>query len=92
MHMRIDGGPQFRSHFKEFCKERNIKPDPSSPMHPESNGHSEATVKAVKHLYKKEGGNPEDTFCFKTEGATHTTQCLQTGQGDTLPLILNNWI
>ena len=57
--MRIDGGPQFRSHFKEFCKSRNIKPDPSSPMHPESNGHSEATVKAVKHLYKKEGGNWE---------------------------------
>ena len=42
--------------------------------------------------YKKVGGNPEDTFCFKTEGATHTTQCLQTGQGDTLPSILNNWI
>ena len=57
--LRIDGGPQFRSHFKEFCRKRNIKPDPSSPMHPESNGHSEASVKVVKHLFKKEGGNWE---------------------------------
>ena len=30
--------------------------------------------------YKKDGGNTEDTYCFKTEGATHTTECVETGQ------------
>ena len=29
--------------------------------------------------YKKEG-NADDTYCFKTEGATHTTECLDTGE------------
>ena len=28
--------------------------------------------------YKKEG-NAEDTYCFKTQGATHTTECVETG-------------
>ena len=56
---RVDGGPQFRGAFEEFCRKRNIKPDLSSPYHPESNGHAEAAVKAVKYLYKKEGGKWE---------------------------------
>ena len=57
--LRVDGGPQFRGHFEEFCRERNIKPELSSPYHPASNGHSEASVKAVKYIYQKEGGNWE---------------------------------
>ena len=33
--------------------------------------------------YKKEGGNADDTYCFKTEGATHTTECVETGTSTT---------
>ena len=56
---RVDGGPQFRGAFEEFCRKRNIKPELSSPYNPQSNGHAEIAVKAVKYLYKKEGGNWE---------------------------------
>merc|ERR1711936_613530 len=33
--------------------------------------------------YKKDGGNAEDTYCFKTEGVTHTTECVETGSVST---------
>ena len=33
-----------------------------------------------KCAYKKEGGNTEDTYCFRTEGATHSTECVATGE------------
>ena len=37
-HIRTDGGPQFRSEFKEFCTAHRIKHELSSPYNPESNG------------------------------------------------------
>merc|ERR1711981_1559128 len=36
-----------------------------------------------KCAYKKEGGNAENTYCFKTEGASHDTKCTDTGSSTT---------
>ena len=51
--IRTDGGPQFRSEFKEFCKKLNIEHELSSPYNPRSNGLAEAAVKNMKGLLKK---------------------------------------
>ncbi len=58
--IRSDGGPQFRSEFDDFCREKSIIHEKSSPYHLESNGHAEAGVKAVKHLLKKCLASNED--------------------------------
>ena len=57
--IRTDGGPQFRSEFKEFCDDYKIEHEVSSPYHPQSNGHAEAMVKQMKNLLKKQMGNWE---------------------------------
>ena len=49
-HIRTDGGPQFRSEFKEFCTAHGITHELSSPYNPESNGLAEAAVKSLKGL------------------------------------------
>jgi len=51
--MITDGGPQFRSEFKEFCKQHHIIYEPSSAFHPQSNGLAEAGVKRCKSLLEK---------------------------------------
>ena len=56
LHARTDGGPQFRTHFEQYCKAHKIKPETSSPYNPQSNGHAEASVKAVKYLLQKYDG------------------------------------
>eukprot|EP00117_Sycon_ciliatum_P031337 scpid17782/ scgid3606/ Retrotransposable element Tf2 155 kDa protein type 1 len=49
-----DGGPQFSSHkFAEFCKRWQVNHVMSSPHYPQSNGHAEAAVKAMKRLITK---------------------------------------
>jgi transposase InsO family protein len=48
--VRTDGGPQFRTEFKEFCDAHDIKHETSSPYNSQSNGHAEAAVKNMKHL------------------------------------------
>lgn len=48
-----DNGPQFRSEFKAFCQENDIKHVTSSPHNAKSNGLSESAVKQVKHLLQK---------------------------------------
>ena len=50
-----DGGPQFRTEFKEFCEKFNIKHDPSSAYHAQGNGLAESAVKNTKTLLKKLG-------------------------------------
>ena len=50
---RTDGGPQFRGPFNDYCKQKGIVHETSSPYNPRSNGHAEATVKAAKHLILK---------------------------------------
>ena len=49
-HIRTDGGPQFRSEFKDFCASHGIQHEPSSPYNPESNGLAEAAVKNLKSI------------------------------------------
>ena len=54
MRLRTDGGPPFNSHkFKEFLKKWQVRHDLSTPFYPQSNGHSESNVKAMKHLVIK---------------------------------------
>ena len=47
---RTDGGPQFRSEFKEFCAAHGITHELSSPYNPGSNGLGEAAVKNFKRI------------------------------------------
>ncbi len=51
--MRTDGGPQFRGDFVQFCEEKGIIHELSSPYHPESNGLAENAVKTAKMLLQK---------------------------------------
>ena len=51
--IRSDGGPQFRTEFRDWCEERGIVHELSSPYHPESNGHAEVAVREMKHLLDK---------------------------------------
>ena len=48
--IRSDNGPQFRSEFDAFCRDKGIKHETSSPYYPRSNGLAEAAVKTTKHL------------------------------------------
>ena len=48
-----DGGPQFRSDFKDFHHQYGISTDNSSPYHQQSNGQAEAAVKQMKALLRK---------------------------------------
>ena len=50
---RTDGGSQFRGPFDDYCKQKGIVHETSSPYNPRSNGHAEAAVKAAKHLILK---------------------------------------
>ena len=65
---RCDNGPQYISKkFREFLQKWNVKIKPSTPHYPQSNGHAEVTVKAVKHLIAKcnESGNLDtDSFAM----------------------------
>jgi hypothetical protein len=58
--LRSDNGPQYRSEFDEFCKEKNIIHENSSPYNPQSNGLSESAVKQMKFLMKKVNENSNE--------------------------------
>ncbi|XP_068216653.1 uncharacterized protein [Palaemon carinicauda] len=54
LRLRTDGGPQFTSReFADFAERWGVHHITSSPHYPQSNGHAEAAVKAVKHLILK---------------------------------------
>ena len=61
--IRSDGGPQFRSEFEAYCKEKKIAKETSSAYYPQSNGLAEAAVKQMKYLLLKYDGNMRS---FKT--------------------------
>ena len=51
---RTDNGPQFIARETNvFAKDWNFKHITSSPYHSQGNGRSEATVKAVKNIFRK---------------------------------------
>ena len=65
--LRTDGGLQFTSsEFKRFLKKYGVGHCPSSPYYPQSNGHTESMVKAMKQLVSKtadsERGIDNDDF------------------------------
>ena len=63
-----DGGLLYTSReFKEFLQKYGVKHIVSSPHNPQSNGHSESSVKSMKHLIKKKKpsqDNPLTTRSF----------------------------
>ena len=56
--LTTDGGPQFSSRrFADFCSRWGVTHLSSSPHYPQSNGHAEAAVKAMKTLILKTTSN-----------------------------------
>lgn len=56
--LRTDGGPPFTSRiFQDFLHRWNVSHVVTSPHYPQSNGHAEASVKAIKHLIMKAAPN-----------------------------------
>lgn len=54
LRLRTDGGPQFTSQeFRSFAARWGVRHIVTSPHYPQSNGHAEAAVKAIKHLILK---------------------------------------
>ncbi len=60
--LKTDGGPQFRAkEFQDFLGSWGVKSTMSTPHYPQSNGHAESVVKAMKNLVAKAtGGKTED--------------------------------
>ena len=65
--IRTDGGPQFASSkYRQFMKRWGVIPVLSTPHYPQSNGHAEAAVKAMKSLLAKtseSGDIDSEEFC-----------------------------
>ena len=65
--LRTDGGPQFSSRkFRQFLTRWGVLSVLSSPHYPQSNGHAEAAVKAMKTLVAKtteNGSIDSEEFC-----------------------------
>ena len=65
--IRTDDGPQFSSsRFRQFLKRWGVNQSLCTPHYPQSNGHAEAAVKAMKRLVTKstEAANIDsDEFC-----------------------------
>ena len=52
--IRTDGGPQFSARLtRQFLSRWGVEHQQSTPHYPQSNGHAEAAVKAVKRLIQK---------------------------------------
>ena len=51
--IRADNAPSFRSTFKKYCDDNEIRLEHSSPYNSESNGHIEISLKQSKKMVKK---------------------------------------
>ncbi|XP_043188392.1 uncharacterized protein K02A2.6-like [Amphibalanus amphitrite] len=63
--LRTDGGPQYKSReIASFLKRWGVHHVVSTPYYPQSNGHAESAVKAMKHLISKTtvNGSLDDDF------------------------------
>jgi len=58
--IRTDGGPQFRTEFREWCESKGIRHKVASAYNPNSNGLAEAAVKSTKYLVEKCKATKED--------------------------------
>ena len=65
--LRSDNGPQFRTEFGDWCRNKGIKHETSSPYFPSSNGLAESAVKSAKVLWKKCQTTKEDYEIALTE-------------------------
>ena len=52
-HLKMDGGPHYRSKFKDYCRRMYITEHTTSAWNHESNGEAEKAVSKVKMLMKK---------------------------------------
>ena len=91
-----DGGPQFRTAFKDFCEKYAIHHDPSSAYHPQGNGLAESAVKQTKKLLSKLGNKWPDFMMALCEwrntptvdaGASPAQQFFGRIQRTTLPIL-----
>ena len=63
--IRVDGGPEYRDSFQDWCRQAGIKVEVASSYHPQSNCRAEGTIGNIKKLLRKckEGGeNFEDAL------------------------------
>ena len=68
--LRTDGGPQFASQeFAEFLERCGVRHNMSTLHYPQSNGHAESAVKAVKHLIQKVAPQKTSTVKHSTEAS-----------------------
>ena len=51
--IRVDGGPQYRDTFQEWCRQAGIKVETASAYHPQSNCRAEGTLGNIKKLMRK---------------------------------------
>ena len=65
-----DGGPQFRTEFKEFAQEWGFEHIQSSPHHHQSNGEAERFVRTIKDTLTKAHQSGQDPdmalLCYRT--------------------------
>ena len=65
-----DGGPQFRSEFKEFARQGGFEHIQSSPHHHQSNGEAERFVRTIKDTLTKAQQSCQDLgmalLCYRS--------------------------
>ena len=59
-HLKCDGGPQYRTEFKEYCKDMYITEHTTSAWNHKSNGEAKKAVSKVKILMKKASHGKND--------------------------------
>ena len=71
-----DNGPCFRSGFREFCEQLDIKHRTVSPHFHQSNGRVERAIQTVKQMLKKAKNNTELAIAMTTYLDTPVSEML----------------